>query len=165
MLLDLMLRWMHILSAIVLVGGTFFLRFSLAPTLAAQSEETRASLLTGWRPGWARLVMITSGLLLISGLVNAVRIIKAYEFASPYHVYVAVKLILALAIFWLSASIAGRSNRAEQFRQRMTHWLTINVLLSVLIVGLAGFMKLSPRTPKLPDAPSVEMAPNLPATN
>ena len=110
MYLDLLFRWIHIFAAIVLVGGTFFLRFSLVPALAPQSGELQQTVLGAWRPRWARWVMLSSGVLLLSGLVNAVRIIIRYDFpTSPYHALVAVKLLIALVIFWLSAALAGRS--------------------------------------------------------
>ena len=110
MYIDLLFRWTHILAAIVLVGGTFFLRFSLVPALATQSRELQQTVLGAWRPRWARWVMMSSGMLLVSGLVNAVRNIIAYQFpTTPYHALVAVKLLLALVIFYLSAVLSGRS--------------------------------------------------------
>ena len=150
MLVELVLRWIHILSAIILVGGTFFMRFSLSPTLQAQDEGTRNSLLGLWRPPWARWVMLTSGLLLVSGLVNAVRIIKAYQFPdAPYHALVALKLVLAFVIFWIIAVLARRSATAEKFRTQLTKWLTINVVLATITVLVAGYMKVTPHVPKV----------------
>ncbi len=149
MMLDLVLRWIHILSAIVLVGGTFFLRFSLFPALATLPKESRDAFQETWRRTWARAVMITSGLLLISGLFNAVRMIVRYEFPdSPYHMLVAVKLLLALALFWLSAVIAGRSAMAERFRANALFWLNITLTIAVLLVGIGGYMKMMPRVEK-----------------
>jgi hypothetical protein len=146
---DLIFRWLHIFSAIALVGGIFFLRYVLAPTLAAQPVEVQRTMLSVWRPRWARMVMIASGLLLLSGLVNAVRIIIAWEFDSPvYHSLVAVKLVLGLVLFWLSAIVAGRTEMAEKFRSQMLLWLNISVLLAAVLVGLAGFMRYVPRTEK-----------------
>jgi putative copper export protein len=162
MLIELVLRWIHVLSAAVLVGGTIFLRYALAPALAQQASETRQSLLGGWRPGWARLVMIASALLLISGLVNAVRIIMRYEFpAAPYHALVAVKFLLAMVMFWSSAAVAGRSASAEKMRENLTFWLNINVLLAILLVGLAGYMRLTPRDEKSSQPASQQVAPAL----
>jgi hypothetical protein len=149
MIFDLLMRWIHILAAITLVGGTFFLRFSLAPALAEQRAEVQQSLLAAWRPRWARAVMIASGLLLLSGLVNAVRNIMAYEFpGAPYHALVAIKLLVALVIFWLSAVLAGRSELALRFREKLSFWLTVNVMLAIVIVALAGYMKGLQRIPK-----------------
>ena len=146
---DLVFRWLHILSAAILVGGAFFMRFSLAPLLARQSADTRQSLLALWRPGWARLVMLTSGLLLVSGLVNAVLNIQRYRFTdAPYHALVAVKLVLALVVFWLSAILSGRSENANKFREKLTQWLNLNLVFAILVVALGGYMKLTPRTEK-----------------
>lgn len=143
--LDLGLRFLHILSAIILLGGTFFLRFALG--------SASASSVPSWRPGWSRLVMITSGLLLISGLVNAVRNIIRYDFDVPYHGLVAVKLLLGLAMFFISAVIAGRSSLAEKFREKMMFWLNVNILLGLLTIAVAGYMRFSVRTPKPADDP------------
>lgn len=152
MYIDLIFRWMHILSAIALVGGISFLRYALAPALAVQPSDTQRSLLEVWRPRWARIVMITSGLLLLSGLVNAVRIIMAFEFSGPaYHSLVAVKLVLGLLLFWLSAVLAGRTDLAEKFRAQMLLWLNLSVILAVVLVGLAGFMRYVDRAPKTAD--------------
>ena len=35
----LVLRYMHILGAIALMGGTIFMRFALAPTAAQQEDQ------------------------------------------------------------------------------------------------------------------------------
>ncbi|MCA9148642.1 MAG: hypothetical protein KDA92_05065 [Planctomycetales bacterium] len=151
MIIDLLLRITHVLSAAILVGGAFFMRFSLAPMLAAQDESSRKQLLPLWRPGWARLVMITSGLLLISGLVNAVLMIKRNDFGgTPYHALVAVKLLVGMVVFWLSATLAGRTDNAEKFRGQLTMWLNLNLALVLVLVGVASTMKLLPHLPKEP---------------
>jgi hypothetical protein len=165
MIFDLLMRWIHILAAITLVGGTFFLRFSLAPALAGQSPQLQQTLLAAWRPRWARLVMIASGLLLLSGLVNAVRNIIAYQFpGAPYHALVAVKLLLSLVIFWLSAVLAGRSDLAQRFREKLSFWLTVNVMLAIAIVGLAGYMKGLERIPKADQPARTSTHPAVPPT-
>jgi hypothetical protein len=149
MYFDLLLRWVHILAAMILVGGTFFLCYVVVPGQDGQSSDARQASWLLWRPRWARLVMICSGLLLLSGLINAVRIILDYSFPdAPYHALVAVKLLLALAIFWISAVLAGRSELADRLRQKLSFWLTINVVLSIIIVCLAGYMKMVERLPK-----------------
>ena len=47
---------------------------------------------------------------------------------------------------------------AQRFRENMGTWLTVNVVLATLLVCLAGYMKVSERTPKL-DRPSVQQTP------
>ena len=40
-ILGILFRWMHILAAIAAVGGTFFIRLALLPSLAELPDETR----------------------------------------------------------------------------------------------------------------------------
>ncbi len=153
---ELALRWLHILAAISLVGGTFFWRWALVPSLASLDEADRQRIQAAIRPKWARIVMIASALLLVSGMWNGVSIIKANAFdGSLYHAFIGVKLLLALLIMWIAARLSGRSQGAERFREKQVFWLTINVVLSIVIVCVAGVMKFTPRTPKAAE-PAVE---------
>ena len=143
------LRWIHILCAIALVGGTYFWRFALAPAMDGLDSAQRDKIADAVRPRWARLVMITSALLLLSGLWNAVANIKAYQFEGGlYHALVGIKLLLALAIMFIAAKLSGRSEGAATFRQKQTFWLTINVVLATVLVCVAGVMKVSPHNVK-----------------
>ena len=160
---DLVLRWIHILSAIVMVGGAFFWWFVWAPTAATLDTETRKSVFEPMRRRWSVVVMLGTLLLLVTGMINAVRIITRYEFVDAhYHILVAVKFGLALLLFFLAARLAGRSPSAAQFRQGGT-WLTINLLLAITVVCRAGYMKSVDRVPKSsamePVAPTSKVAP------
>ena len=147
--LSLMLRWLHIGSAIILVGGIVFWRATLLPALETLSQSDRDELLTSLRRRWARWVMLTSGLLLISGLVNAVLNIKQYEFAgSLYHILVMVKLMLALTLFWIASVLSGSSVLAQRWRPKTKFWLNVGLGLAVLLVAVAGIMKMTNHTPK-----------------
>jgi uncharacterized membrane protein len=140
---------MHILAAVVLLGGTFFLRFALLPAVESLTSDTRQSFQAAWRRRWAMLVMMTSALLLISGLTNFILINRQYEFAGGmYHGLLGIKFLLALAIFWVSAVLSGRSALADKFRERMSFWLNLNVVLAILLVCVAGWMKATDREPK-----------------
>lgn len=145
---DLVLRWVHILSAILLVGGAFFWKFVWQPTAASLSEQVRQEAFEGLRSRWAMLVHVGITLLLVTGLLNAVRIIRAYRFPdTPYDILVAIKLVLALILSYIAMRLAGRSEGAKRFRANGT-WLTVNVVLATLIVCLAGYMKSVGRVPK-----------------
>lgn len=148
---DLALRWMHIFAAIMIVGGTFFLRFVWFPAYREIDYRDRESRFSKLRGAWAKLVMLSTLFLLVSGLVNAVLNIKRYEIDSSYHMLVGIKFLIAMLMFFLSARVAGRSDSAVRFREQIGKWLTINCLLAVILVGIAGWMKLMPREPKLPE--------------
>jgi uncharacterized membrane protein len=143
--LDLLLRWIHILSAILLVGGTFFWRFVAMPEVGSLDEAIRQALLQRMRTRWAPLVMIGAALLLVSGLINAVRIILECQIPFQYHILVAVKLLLALLLMYVAAKLSGRSESAARFQQRARFWLNFNVVLAIAVVCLAGYMKMVDR--------------------
>ena len=147
--LSLMLRWLHIGSAIILVGGIVFWRSTLLPALETLAPSDRDELQTTLRQRWSRWVMLTSGLLLISGLVNAVLNMKQYEFAGNlYHTLVTVKLMLALTLFWIASVLSGSSVLAQRWRPKTKFWLNVGLVLAVLLVAVAGIMKKTDRTPK-----------------
>ena len=144
---DIIFRWIHLLTAAVLVGGIFYQRFSLLPSLSSISGDAQKHLEEACRSRWARIVMLTSGLLLVSGLVNAVRILLKDEFTGDmYPLLLMVKMMGALAIFWISAVLSGRSAMAIKFRERTAFWLNVNVLLAILVIVVAGGMKMTKRT-------------------
>ena len=151
-LLALASRWLHIIPAIVLVGGTLFMRLALAPAVPATGEtsEVREAI----RRRWAKWVGISAGLLLLSGLYNTVLKSKGFHMDGWYHGLLGLKLLLAFAVFYLSAVLSGRSEKAQRFRQQETKWLNILCGLMLGIVLIAGYMKMGsasfePKTPKV----------------
>ena len=147
--LELILRWMHILPAVTLAGGLLFLHLAWLPGTAGMSDEEREESFAKFRAPWSRIVMVCTLLLLVSGLWNAVSLIKQYSFpSSPYHGLVLVKLLVAFALFFFAARIAGRSAKAVEFRKGLPKWLKVTTTLSLLLILTGGFMKSSERTPK-----------------
>src|SRR6056297_3606501 len=118
--MELVLRLLHIVPAIIAAGGVFFMWIALAPSLNSIEDESRAKLMESIRTRWSKVVAACSGLLLASGLYNAIAIILAYEFVGfpgkLYHGMVLLKLLLALGVFFISSVLAGRSDMAKRFR-------------------------------------------------
>jgi len=149
MIFELLFRWLHLLTAILLVGGIFSQRFALIPALAVLDEKQREELKSAYRAHWSKIVMLASSLLLLSGIVNSIRILLGYEFASDtYVLLLATKMMISLGIFWISAMLAGRSLSARQIQQNSKLWLNLNVALAIAVVCIAGFMKVTPRASK-----------------
>ena len=150
MIADLVLRWMHILSAVVLVGGTIFQWFVWSPATAGDKADEIAAAV---RSRWSKLVMAASGFLLLSGVINFILIVQRYEIlkdgpGSLYHPVFGIKFILAFGVFFLSSALSGRSGLAARLRQKERMWLTVNMALAVIVVCLAGILKLAERSPK-----------------
>lgn len=140
----LILRYMHILGAIALMGGTIFMRFALVPVVPGLDEKSRAELHEGVRSRWSKFVMIAAALLLISGIAN-LGLAARYEFAPPvgklYNMIAGVKLILALPIFLFASFLTGRGEMAKKFQAKRVMWLNVNLALAVLMVLIGGFLR------------------------
>ena len=140
-ILNLIFRWLHLVPAIIMVGGVFFMRFCLVQTEGNELSwlDTHDAL----RRKWMMLVMISTLLLLTSGMYNAAIKAMGFHLDMVYNGLLLVKILLALAVFYLSAVLAGRSERAKKMRQREVVWLNVLVVLMLLIVFIAGYMKIS----------------------
>ncbi len=141
-------RLFHILPAIFLAGGILFMWSSMLPGLGTLDEESRKAAFNAVRGKWAKVVMICSALLLATGLYNAFQNILANDYATPYPIFVVLKLVLALAIMFITARLSGRSASAEKFREKMPFWMTVNAALVVTLILIASTMKVSDKTPK-----------------
>lgn len=150
MLLDLILRWIHIFGAIMLVGSTIYLRCVHVPAKLLSGDELSEAYNEAQRRFWSRMVMIASGQLLISGIINVVLIVgdKTESPASPYHAILGVKFLLAMVVFFLAAAISGRKALAKKMQQKEKMWLTVNMVLAIIVVCMAGVMRLTPREKK-----------------
>ena len=62
-----------------------------------------------------------------------------------------LKLFLAIAIFYIASLLAGRSEGAKKFQQAQRKWLHISIRLAILLVCIAGAMRLADREPKEDD--------------
>lgn len=156
----LLLRVGHILPAIVLVGAVFFMRLAYLPALESLSEEDRTKVSEATAAAWSPVIMFCAALLLLTGIVNAVLNIRAFTFGigGIYHGLALAKFLLALGMLYISSTLAGRSEAAQEYRKNMPFWLNVNVTLAILTILVAGVMKVTDHIPK----PAVDPAP---ATN
>jgi uncharacterized membrane protein len=147
-LVRLVFRWLHILPAVILLGGVFFMRLAVWPALPQLKEDEGQRIQDAFRGKWAMWVGISAGLLLLSGIVNTVLILKEYKVDPIYHGMLLLKILLALAIIYIASMLSGRSGAADRFRQRSRMWLNVNMALAIILILVAGVMRLTDRTPK-----------------
>lgn len=158
-MLSLFSRWFHVIPAIMLVGGTLFLRFALVPAATAHKSE-HSELRELIRGRFAKLVMLSVLCLLISGFYNAYLKAIGFKLSGPYLGLLTVKILLAFFVFYLASVLTGRSQTAKKFRQKEIFWLNVLCAAMLAIVAMAGWMKLSPEKVKIKstDIPVVESA-------
>ena len=70
------------------------------------------------------------------------RPVVGQKLAGVYLGLLCLKVLLGFFAFWLAATLVGRSDRAKKFREKETHWLNVLTAIVLLVVLMAGFMKM-----------------------
>src|SRR5207244_1982765 len=58
-----------------------------------------------------------------------------------YHLLFGIKLLIALAMFFISSALAGRSAALAGMRANAKMWVNALVLLGLCVVGISGVMR------------------------
>lgn len=136
----------HVLGAIILLGGLFYLRFVPAPPITKGGVVPADQFFGGRRTIWARWTGAATALLLVAGIFNYVLIIKQHERLDPsYHMLMGLKIAAAVGVFLLAALLAGRTSAADSIRKKWRTWLTLCVVLGIINVTLGGVLRTYPR--------------------
>jgi uncharacterized membrane protein len=161
------LRLLHILAAITAVGGSIFIRFALYPAVPMLPETQRAAVHEVVRRPWARLLQLSIGTLLVTGLINFMLFVRASkewsaawreEYYSTYQMLFGIKFLLALAIFALASILAGRSAGTQKIRDNAKFWLNVNLAMALAVIAISGVMRLTHVGPTDPNAPEPQAA-------
>lgn len=140
-IIELLSRWMHVGTAIVLLGGSVFMRFVLMPAAKPLPEADHDQLRQRILARWKRIVMIGIGLLLLTGFYNYVGVDR--ERSPQYHMLMGIKIVLALGVFFLASALTGRSAGLAAIRQNSGRWLTVLIVLAAATVAIAGYLKVA----------------------
>ena len=111
------MRWVHLASAIVLLGGIFYARV------------VAGELARGFKP----VAYGAIGAILVSGLYN---FLSKTATSRDYQVWLAIKVLLALHVF--AAVVFYRETATEEKKRRS---LTGMVISGALIVAIAGYLR------------------------
>lgn len=151
-------RWTHVGTAIVLVGGTCFLRFVLAPAAAQLSDAEHQKLKELVMKTWKKFVHAGIVLFLVSGFYNFIVVqVPLHRGDKLYHALMGTKILLALAIFFIASALVGRSKTFEGMRRNSKLWQSVLLLLAAVVVGISGFAKVSLKG-TAPQVPAVQQA-------
>ena len=147
----LLLRWAHLLAAIIAVGGLVFARFGLLPAIAEFDEETRDRIHDRIRKRWLPWVIGSITLLLASGLANFLMFnarVKEEGWAggewmraTSYHSLFGAKFLLALVVFYFASALVGRGAGTQWVRKDRATWLSFTLGLAIAVVMISGWMR------------------------
>ena len=138
---DVLSRVLHVGTAIVLVGGTVFMRCVLMQAAAGLPEAEHDALRQRLLGRWKRVVHAGIGLLLLSGFYNYIQAIPKHRGDGLYHGLLGTKMLLAVVVFFLATALVGRSKAFERMRQNRAKWMGVMIILAALIVVISGFVK------------------------
>ena len=147
----LLLRWAHILAAIVAMGGLVFARFGLVPALAEIDTATRDKIHEAIRRRWLPWVIGAITVLLASGLANFLLFngrVKAEGWSggfwmrqTSYHALFGAKFLLAMVAFYFASALVGRGQGTQWVRNDRAKWLSVTIGLTLGVVLLSGWMR------------------------
>ncbi len=140
-IVDFLSRFIHVATAITLVGGSAFMLLVLIPSAKQLTEESHDQLSGAVIGRWKPIVHIGIALFLASGLYNYIRAIDDHRGDTLYHALIGTKMLIALAVFFVAAALVGRSEKLEPIRKNRARWLRILVLMATVIVAISGFVK------------------------
>jgi putative copper export protein len=157
MILPLLSRWIHIISATALVGGIIFFRYVVIPV---GESSLSGDVFKEVRDKLARRFQLVSHitllLFLVTGFYNYIVVtIPQHRDQSLYHMLFGIKFTAAIVTFVLAIMLTSRRERGEKLRENGRRWFGILLLVALATVMLGGVMKMLPRTDLAPVEPAV----------
>ncbi len=135
-------QWVHVMAAIVGLGGMGFLLLILLPSLGvlgAEQHEALSKAVAG-RFRWASWSAIV--LLLISGLYN----VRRYYWEEPWDRawrFLALKVTLSFVLFGIVLGLTIPFKVFEPLRARRRTWLLVAFILGIVVVLISAYLRRS----------------------
>jgi uncharacterized membrane protein len=133
-----LMRWAHIASAVVLIGGLFYARLVVAPVLGESSPEERAEALDHLGVRFRPLVYAAIAGLTVSGLYNFL----LHAGHTPYyHAWFGVKVLLALHVFAASVLAVRSSGAASEDEAKRLRRMSGAILSGMAVILVAAYLR------------------------
>ena len=138
--MSIIMQWVHLMGAVVGLGGMGFLLLILIPSLGVLSAEQREVLskAVAGRFRWASWSAMT--LLLLSGLYNN----RRYYWEEPWGPawkFLTLKILLAFTLFAIVLALTIPLRVFEPLRARRRTWLLVAFILGVAVVLISAYLR------------------------
>ena len=131
-------RWLHVISAILAIGGAFFLRVVVPPALAEADAGSRENVLIALRKKFKMVVHVCVTLLLLTGVFNTWRSWGDYKLKTGVmHAIWGMHMLFGLAVMGISVTLLAKREPPKNHRGM----LTVNLVIMFLVVALASTLK------------------------
>jgi len=137
--ISILMRWAHIVSAVVLIGGIIYARLVAFPALAGAEEEDGAvPLFERLTLRYRHMVYAAIAGLVVSGLYNFLM----HRGHTPYfHMWFGIKVLLALHVF-AGAILAVRSSHTHEQEAARARRMTGVIIVGLLIILISAYLRL-----------------------
>lgn len=136
-----LVHWIHLMAAITALGGTIFLRLVAHPAVQALEGEPQALARRTIIRKTRTLVLHSVTLLLLTGVLNIVRVVSGGLPEGLYGAMLAIKIMLAMALFMIAIALLSSSEAFEKFQQRRPMWLVVNIFIGLTIVLISAWLR------------------------
>ena len=132
-----LMRYIHIVSAIALVGGTSFVAIAMLPAMRLLEDNLRASVQKLAMDRFIRVIWIGIAGLIFSGAYNWVLLMPSYDAIRPVgHILIGIKALLALVLF-----LVVWANRIGLIKLSVRAYLMINLHLAAIVILLGAILR------------------------
>lgn len=131
--LDIFMRFLHIVSAVTLIGGALAWRFGMTAALEPLAAEMKTKLGNATAAALRPVMLSAMGGLLLSGIYNYMG--KSAGAPPAWHAVIGVKFLLVLHVFAVGFITTGQNN------QKRARQLTGVAISGVVIVLLGAVLR------------------------
>jgi putative copper export protein len=143
--LNVVVRWIHVSSAVVGVGGIAFLGLVLLPAARRGGTEGAQAALEAALPGFRQMLHVVIALLLLTGFYNlSVVVPKANglgDLKSTYHQVLGMKILMAFVLFGTASVVAAAARRPGGFQPRHAQMLSLSLALAAVVLFLSATLR------------------------
>ena len=134
------IQWIHVMAAVIGLGGMGFLLLILIPSLGVLSTEQREALSKSVanRFRWATWSSIT--LLLLTGIYNVRRFYWEDQWGAAWNL-LALKIALSFALFAIVLALTVPFRLFEPMRARRRTWLLAAFIMGVVVVLISAYLR------------------------
>ena len=138
------LQWLHVMAAVLAVGGVFFMRFILYPAMHGQGidAESRSTVASRILPRFRMMIHTCIAVLLATGTYRFIRQLPKLKDWTEYHAIFGIKVLLSLVVFGIAIALtmppAANPNAIQRKREK---WMLVNFVLGALVVLLSAYLR------------------------
>ena len=136
------MQWLHVVAAALAVGGVACIRFVVIPSAEGLGDEAKATLMEGVHGRFRKIIAVSIGLLLISGLYNVGIVAVQGHLMQPGYLYpVIAKIVLALVVFKIAFMLIVPGPAFAGVKAKRKGWLVANFVLGLLVILIAAYLR------------------------